>query len=144
MALLVPVSWGELLDKIAILRIKNERISDALKRANVQHELDLLNSVRSQSIKESDELEHLESGLREVNEALWEIEDDIRICEKNKDFGDRFVELARAVYKTNDQRADLKYKINMLLGSDVVEENHMKITMGMPEGLTWNLNGFLS
>lgn len=122
MALLVPVSWGELLDKIAILRIKSERISDETKLANVQHELQLLTSLRSESIKESEQLEDLESGLRKVNEALWEIEDDIRICEKNKDFGDRFVELARAVYKTNDQRADLKYRINMLLGSDVVEE----------------------
>lgn len=122
MALLVPVSWGELLDKIAILRIKSERITDSGKRANVIRELDRLAQVRSGSVAESDELTQLEEGLKEVNEALWDIEDDIRICEKERDFGPRFVELARSVYKTNDRRADLKYTINILLGSDLVEE----------------------
>lgn len=122
MALLVPVSWGELLDKIAILRIKSERITDNGKRANVIHELERLDELRSGSVTESDELVLLEKGLKEVNEALWDIEDDIRICEKEREFGPRFVELARSVYKTNDKRAALKYSINMLLGSDLVEE----------------------
>lgn len=122
MALLVPVSWGELLDKIAILRIKSERITDTGKRANVIRELERLDELRSGSIVESDELAQLEKELKEVNEALWDIEDDIRVCEKERDFGSRFVELARSVYKTNDKRAALKYSINMLLGSDLVEE----------------------
>ncbi|WP_163336382.1 DUF6165 family protein [Desulfopila sp. IMCC35008] len=122
MALLVPVSWGELLDKIAILRIKSERITDNVKRANVIHELERLDELRYGAVTESDELAELEKGLKEVNEALWDIEDDIRICEKDRDFGPRFVGLARSVYKTNDRRAALKYSINMLLGSDLVEE----------------------
>lgn len=121
MTLLVPVSWGELLDKITILRIKSERMADPDKLENVRHELELLEQKRFQ-IEESSELVRLEGELRQVNEALWEIEDDIRFCEKNKDFGSRFINLARSVYKTNDRRAELKYKISRHLGSEVVEE----------------------
>lgn len=121
MTLLVPVSWGELLDKIAILRIKSEKIADFAKLKNVHHELKLLEQVRS-SVEESSELARLEGELRQINEALWEIEDDIRLCEKEKNFGTRFIDLARSVYKTNDRRAELKYKINTHLGSEVVEE----------------------
>ena len=125
MSLLVPVSWGELLDKITILQIKAERMTDAEKLKNVRHELELLVSVRDREIGAStglDDLATLVAALRQVNERLWEIEDAIRICEKNQAFGSRFIELARSVYITNDQRAGLKYRINTLLGSQVVEE----------------------
>ena len=122
MALLVPVSWGELLDKIAILKIKSEKITDQQKLVNVRHELDLLQKVRSDNVRASNELAPLEEQLYRVNSELWLIEDDIRLCEKDGDFGPRFIELARSVYITNDRRADLKYQVNMLLGSEVVEE----------------------
>ncbi|MDP3479968.1 MAG: DUF6165 family protein [Desulfoprunum sp.] len=122
MSLLVPVSWGELLDKICILQIKLERMNDAEKRRNVGHELGLLVSVRDREISGSTELDELVTGLRQVNERLWDIEDAIRLCERNQDFGSRFIELARAVYRTNDLRAGLKYQMNAFLGSGVIEE----------------------
>jgi len=122
MSLLVPVSWGELLDKICILQIKLERMNDAEKRRNVGHELGLLVSVRDREISGSTELDDLVTGLRQVNERLWDIEDAIRLCERSQDFGSMFIELARAVYRTNDLRAGLKYQINALLGSGVIEE----------------------
>lgn len=122
MSLLVPVSWGELLDKITILQIKNSRMTDAAKLANVRHELDLLSSVRDGESTWPEGLDDLVADLRRINERLWDIEDAIRLCEKNRDFGAEFVALARAVYMTNDQRADLKYRINILMGSQVVEE----------------------
>ena len=122
MALQVPVSWGELLDKITILQIKSERIATPEKLTNIRHELQLLVAVRNESVVESMALQKLELRLRAVNEALWDIEDDIRRCEKAQDFGERFIDLARAVYRSNDQRAAIKYEINSLLGSEVVEE----------------------
>ncbi len=122
MSLLVPVSWGELLDKITILQIKAKRIIDAEKRKNVEHELGLLVSIRDREIHESTGLDELLIALCEVNERLWEIEDAIRICERNQDFGAGFIELARAVYRTNDLRAGLKYRLNILLDSPVIEE----------------------
>lgn len=121
MTLLAPVSWGELLDKISILRIKGDRMEDPVKLENVRHELTQLLQIRSR-VEESDELARLEGELHRVNEALWVIEDEIRLCEKAGEFGARFVELARSVYKTNDRRAELKFLINILLGSDLVEE----------------------
>ena len=117
----VPVSWGELIDKITILEIKSERIEDEAKRANVGRELDLLRS-RLGARGASAEVERLAQSLRAVNTALWEIEDDIRAHENAGDFGSRFVELARSVYITNDKRADLKRELNMVLGSELVEE----------------------
>ncbi|RKQ68258.1 DUF6165 family protein [Oceanibaculum indicum] len=126
MAIQVPVSWGELIDKIAILEIKSERIADAAKLANVRTELTALADVRDANLpsesKVLDDLATLTADIKKVNEALWEIEDDIRDCERDKDFGEHFVELARSVYKTNDRRAALKRDINMLLGSALVEE----------------------
>ena len=122
MSLLVPVSWGELLDKICILQIKLERMNDAEKRRNVGHELGLLVSVRDREISGSTELDDLVTGLRQVNERLWDIEDAIRLCERSQDFGSMFIELARAVYRTNDLRAGLKYQMNALLGSGMIEE----------------------
>jgi len=120
--IVVPVSPGELLDKITILRIKSERIADAGKRANVVHELDLLSETADDTLPPSGSLDRLVEELQSVNEALWDIEDAIRDCERAADFGPRFVELARSVYVTNDRRAALKRQINELLGSAIVEE----------------------
>lgn len=123
----VPVSWGELIDKITILEIKAERIADPKKRANVERELAALAAVRDRSAK-PEGLAPMVSALRAVNEALWAIEDDIRECEAKGEFGPRFVELARSVYRNNDRRADLKRRINALLGSELVEEKSYKGT----------------
>jgi tetratricopeptide (TPR) repeat protein len=121
-AVRIEMAPGELIDKITILEIKRERIKDAAKLANVRTELDVLNRTRDGALPSSGELERLTAELRSVNEALWELEDRIRECEREGDFGDRFVELARSVYKNNDRRAALKRSINELLGSRLVEE----------------------
>lgn len=115
----VPISWGELVDKITILEIKAERIDDAKKLANVTRELWLLNRKLSPV---ATQVLRLKLRLKDVNTRLWDIEDEIRDCERAKDFGARFVELARAVYVTNDQRADVKREINFALSSELVEE----------------------
>ena len=118
----VEVSAGELVDKITILEIKAERIADPDKLANVHRELRSLTATRREALPSSEELDELTAELRRVNERLWEIEDDIRDCERKRDFGERFIELARAVYRTNDRRAAAKRSINELLGSELVEE----------------------
>ena len=118
----IPVSPGELIDKIAILEIKTERISDPAKHINVRSELEALLEVRDGAVRPSAELARLTSELKAVNENLWQIEDDIRQCEWQKDFGQRFIELARSVYLNNDRRSDLKRQINELLKSKYVEE----------------------
>jgi hypothetical protein len=120
--LTVEVSAGELIDKITILEIKSERIADAAKVANVRRELVVLLAAGDGALVASSELAGLSADLKAVNERLWEIEDDIRACERDKEFGDRFVALARAVYVTNDERAALKRRINDLMGSRLVEE----------------------
>lgn len=120
--ILVPIAPGELVDKITILEIKCERIGDDLKRANVERELALLGEVRASQIELSDTLTQLTSELKTVNETLWQIEDDIRSCERDRNFGPNFIELARSVYIHNDRRAQLKRAINISLGSDLVEE----------------------
>ncbi|WP_181706393.1 DUF6165 family protein [Chthonobacter rhizosphaerae] len=117
----IPVSWGELIDKITILEIKAERIGDPVKRANVARELQLL-SERLATVPLPPAVTGLRAELKAVNTALWDIEDHIRDCERAGDFGDRFVELARSVYRTNDRRAALKKDINVALGSAIVEE----------------------
>lgn len=122
MSLKIPVSWGELFDKLSILQIKQERIKDAGKLININRELKELSDIRAARSLDSQQLAELADELRSVNAELWEIEDDIRACEKAHDFGSRFVELARSVYKTNDRRSELKYRINMLLDSEMVEE----------------------
>jgi hypothetical protein len=122
MEIRVPLSVGELIDKLTILDIKAERIADAARRANVVREQTLLRETVKQSVPASAGLDRLTADLRSVNEALWVIEDEIRDLERAKDFGARFVELARAVYITNDKRAVLKKDINLLTGSDIVEE----------------------
>jgi len=120
--ILVPISPGELLDKITILRIKAARMTDAAKVANVKHELSLLEKTWQDCGAAAVDVESEESELTRVNEALWVIEDDIRDEERARRFGERFVELARAVYVTNDERAAIKKRINTLLGSNIVEE----------------------
>ena len=124
--ILVPVSPGEMLDKITILRIKAARMSDAAKVANVKHELALLEKTWKDSGAAAVDLGPEEANLTRVNEALWVIEDDIRDEERAGRFGERFIELARAVYITNDERAAIKKRINTLLGSSIVEEKSYK------------------
>lgn len=118
----VEIAPGELIDKITILEIKAERIQDAVKVENVRIELATLAKARDAAMKPSRQLTELTAQLRRINEQLWEIEDDIRDCERSKNFGPRFIELARSVYKSNDQRAALKRQINELLGSRLIEE----------------------
>ena len=118
----IPIPPGELLDKITILEIKRTRISDVEKLQNVQREFDQLCTVRDRVVAPSAELTDLSNRLATANEKLWEIEDQIRECEARKDFGPRFVELARAVYLTNDERAAIKRQINECLGSKLIEE----------------------
>jgi hypothetical protein len=120
--ILIPISPGELLDKITILQIKAERIADPVKVANVKTELDMLSKVWSQTVVVDAEISALTTELKSVNEALWEIEDNIRDEERGKRFGERFIELARAVYVTNDERANTKKKVNLHLNSTIVEE----------------------
>jgi len=122
----IEIAPGELIDKITILEIKAERIADAAKRANVLAELRTLTDARAATIPLDGEIDRLAAELKTVNEALWEIEDDIRECDRDGDFGPRFVELARAVYRTNDRRAELKRAINLRLGSRLVEEKSYK------------------
>ncbi len=124
--ILVPISPGELLDKITILEIKSERMEDAQKMANVRHELRLLSKVWWDSVSEDETIANLRQLLKSINEELWEIEDDIRDEERNDRFGDRFIDLARAVYVTNDKRAQAKKDLNLHLGSDIVEEKSYK------------------
>lgn len=118
----VPVSIGEVIDKITILEIKQERIPDPAKLDNIRRELTMLKAVVQAEIKTSKALEALHAKLKGINEELWQIEDDIRDKERAKSFDDEFVRLARAVYVTNDQRAAAKREINELLGSTLVEE----------------------
>ncbi len=122
MNLNVPIGPGELVDKITILEIKSERLAAAEKVANVRVELAALVAARDAAIAASQVLSELTTALKRVNEALWQIEDEIRDCERIGDFGARFIELARAVYRSNDERAALKRQINDLLGSSIVEE----------------------
>ena len=124
--ILVPISPGELLDKITILRIKAARMSDPMKVANVRHELGLLEQTWKDSGAAEVNIGNEEANLTLVNEKLWVIEDDIREEERAKRFGEKFIELARAVYFTNDERAAIKKRINTLLGSTIVEEKSYK------------------
>jgi hypothetical protein len=122
MKLMVEVSLGEVLDKITILQIKQERIADPAKVANVRKELQTLEGSVGSSGMVSPQIRAVMTELREINEALWDIEDDIRECERQKNFGEEFVRLARAVYFTNDRRAAAKHRINTMSGSRLVEE----------------------
>ena len=122
MQLQVPVSVGEVLDKITILQIKLAHISDAAKRANIQNELDALLPLVAGDAFTTNQMQGLVAQLKAVNEALWDIEDDIREKEAAKSFDAEFIRLARAVYITNDKRAEIKKQINLATGSALVEE----------------------
>jgi hypothetical protein len=126
MSIMAPISAGELVDKITILRVKAERIGDPAKEANVRKELAMLEAIAAQALPASAEIERLTGELAAVNAALWDIEDGKRDCERRQDFGDRFVQLARSVYVENDRRAAIKRAINEAAGSDIVEEKSYK------------------
>ncbi|MCF6289257.1 MAG: DUF6165 family protein [Proteobacteria bacterium] len=117
-----PVSYGEILDKITILEIKQRNISDEKKLKNVQHELNILTTAWDSKTPSSDEITQLKEQLKQVNQSLWNIEDNIRIKESKKEFDDEFIQIARSVYYENDKRAAVKKEINLLLGSELVEE----------------------
>ena len=122
----VPISPGELLDKITILRIKAARIADAAKLANVRFELELLEKIWQGLGSATTQLTAEEHALQRVNESLWDIEDRIRDKEARQLFDREFIDLARAVYVTNDERAAIKKRINVHLGSRMVEEKSYK------------------
>ena len=122
MSLRIEVAPGEIIDKLTILEIKRERIADEAKRKNVAYELDVLTRDLTAAVPATPELDALRAKLKAINLKLWVIEDDIRDCERAKDFGATFIELARAVYFTNDERAAVKRQINELLNSAIVEE----------------------
>ncbi len=122
MPLLVPISVGELLDKISILELKAGALTDAAKQANVAGELAALNAVRRREVPPSPQLDAAWAELRIVNRRLWQIEDDLRLHEREGCFDSGFIELARDVYRNNDRRAVLKRRISELTGSEIVEE----------------------
>lgn len=122
MTIKVELAYGELLDKITILQIKSERISDAAKVANVNKELGLLNHLWQADKKSSVDISSEFTALKEINKKIWDIEDDIRDKERAKEFDEKFIELARSVYFSNDKRAEIKREINMKLGSELIEE----------------------
>ncbi len=118
---LSEISTGELLDKISILEIKLEKIRDKESQIQINKEYKMLKEVQNSQIELTDSIKKLFNSIKEVNLNLWNIEDKIRICEKNKDFGKNFIELARGVYLNNDKRAKIKSEINKLLGSNIIE-----------------------
>ena len=118
----IPVSLGELIDKITILEIKQQRLKGPQQLANVVRELKLLKTILNDDVRTLPEIASLTRRLKEINQALWEIEDAIRECERQADFGDAFIALARAVYHRNDERSAVKRNINQLGASEIVEE----------------------
>ena len=119
--ILVEVSVGELLDKLSILEIKKEKIKDVEKLKFINDEYDILKSEFDKNVKSDDQLTKLSEVLKEINSKLWVIEDDKRLCEKNSDFGDKFIKLSRDVHLLNDDRAKLKLEINNYTGSKIKE-----------------------
>lgn len=117
-----PMSVGELLDKITILEIKSDKIKDTKKLKNINHELKLLTNTWLETGLSNEKTEALKNDLKTVNLRLWAIEDEIRIKEKNREFDDEFIKLARSVYYENDDRAKVKKALNLLTGSELVEE----------------------
>ena len=118
----VPIATGELIDKITILEIKVERIADPTKIANVRVELALLCQRRDATLAPDTGLDVLVARLKAVNERLWDLEDQIRDCDRRQDFGPGFVTIARSIYRANDERAGLKREINLATGSKLIEE----------------------
>lgn len=122
MTIKVDLAYGELLDKMTILQIKSERITDENKLSNVNKELDLLNDLWKLDKKSSVDIASEFTALKEINEKIWDIEDGIRDKERVKEFDEKFIELARSVYFSNDKRAEIKRTINLKLGSELIEE----------------------
>ena len=119
--ILSEISAGELLDKISILEIKLEKIKDKNNLVEIYKEYKILKNAQNSNVVITDKIEKLFKEIKEVNTNLWNIEDKLRICEKNKDYGKNFIELARGVYLNNDKRSIIKLKINKILGSNIVE-----------------------
>ena len=119
--ILSEISAGELLDKISILEIKLEKIKDKNSLNEVNKEYKILKNAQNSNIETTDKIEKLFKEIKEINTNLWDIEDRLRICEKNKDFGKNFTELARRVYLNNDKRSKIKLEINKILGSNIRE-----------------------
>ena len=119
--ILAEVSVGELLDKISILEIKQEKIKDDKNLKFINDEYNVLKAELNKNIKNDDKLNNLFNSLKEINAKLWVIEDDKRMCEKNKDFGEKFIKLSRDVHFLNDERAKIKLEINNLTGSKIKE-----------------------
>ncbi len=128
MLIQAPISLGELIDKITILEIKAVHIGDEAKLKNVTHELTILDNKVNELLDAAGQakLAPLKKLLKDINQELWVIEDDIRDCERDKDFSDKFIQLARAVYFTNDKRAAVKKDINLAFGSELIEEKSYK------------------
>ena len=121
----VPISWGELLDKISILEIKAARLSEEAARANVEKELAMLRQI-AEPVRAHPHTGPLIARLKAINETLWEVEDQIREHEARGDFGEGFIALARAVYRRNDERGAVKRQLNLMLGSALFEEKSYK------------------
>ena len=119
--ILAEISAGEFLDKLSILEIKLNKIKDLVLLNEVKKEYEILNETKNNNINFSKEIEILYKDLKETNEKLWTIEDEIRLCEKNSDFKDKFIQLSRDVYVTNDKRSKTKSEINKILGSNIKE-----------------------
>ena len=119
--ILSEISTGELIDKISILEIKLEKIKNKASQDEINKEYNILKEVKNSSIEMTEKLKTLLKEIKEVNLNLWNIEDKLRICEKNKDFGQNFIELARSVYLNNDKRSKIKSKINEVSGSNIKE-----------------------
>ena len=119
--ILAEISAGEFFDKLSILEIKLNKIKDLVLLNEVKKEYEILNETKNNIINFSKEIEILYKDLKETNEKLWKIEDEIRLCEKNSDFKDKFIQLSRDVYFTNDKRSKTKSEINKILGSNIKE-----------------------
>ena len=119
--ILTEISAGELLDKLSILEIKLNKIKDSNLLQEIKKEYNILNETKNNNINSLNEINFLYKCLKEINEKLWRIEDEIRLCEKTSDFKDKFIQLARDVYFTNDKRSKTKSKINKILGSSIKE-----------------------
>ena len=119
--ILAEISAGEFFDKLSILEIKLNKIKDLVLLNEVKKEYEILNETKNNNINFSKEIEILYKDLKETNEKLWTIEDEIRLCEKNSDFKDKFIQLSRDVYFTNDKRSKTKSEINKILGSNIIE-----------------------
>ena len=122
----IPVSSGELIDKISILKIKRKKIINKSKLRNINKELSLLNKIYKNNFQKNKKILLYEKKLIKINKKLWDVEDNIRLLESKKKFNQKFIDLARAVYINNDQRSEIKKKINELTGSPLIEEKSYK------------------